>query len=129
MSALDDELVTIKTYVLNEAHKQGMTQRTKVTALADGTANCWSVVSSLAPHCQQIESILDWLHIGKKFQTVKNALGDAFEDSLERAKWKLWHDKVEEALSKLELLRSNVTDEKNTTFKGSLPDKSRLTEY
>ena len=95
MSALDDELVTIKTYVLNAAHKQGMTQRTKVTALADGTANCWSVVSSLAPHCQQIESILDWFHIGKKFQTVKNALGDAFEDSLVRAKWKLWHGKVE----------------------------------
>ena len=34
----------------------------------------------------------------------------------------------EEALSKLELLRSNVTDEKNTKFKGSLSDKSRLTE-
>jgi hypothetical protein len=112
MSALDDELATIKTYLLNAAHKQGMTQQTKVTALADGANNCWSVISSLAPHCRQIESILDWFHIGKKFQTVKNALGDAFEDSLERAKWKLWHGKVEEALTKLELLKSNVTDEK-----------------
>ena len=56
MSALDDELATIKTYILNATHKQGMTPQTKVTALADGANNCWSVISSLAPHCKQIES-------------------------------------------------------------------------
>lgn len=36
MSALDDDLSTIKTYVLNAARKQGLTPQTKVTALADG---------------------------------------------------------------------------------------------
>jgi predicted ArsR family transcriptional regulator len=112
ISAVDDELATIKTYVLNATHKQGMNQQTKVTALADGASNCWSVISSLAPHCKQLESILDWFHIGKRFQTVKNALGAGFEDSLERAKWKLWHGKVDEALKKLALLKRNVTDEK-----------------
>jgi hypothetical protein len=112
MSALDDQLATIKTYVLNAAKKQGMTQHTKVTALADGAHNCWSVISSLVPHCNELESILDWFHISKKFQTLKNALGDTFEDSLERAKWKLWHGKVNEALLKLDLLKGNITDEK-----------------
>ncbi len=47
MSVLDDDLTTIKTHVLNAAHKQGMTQQTKVTALADGATNCWSVIASL----------------------------------------------------------------------------------
>jgi hypothetical protein len=56
-------------------------------------------------------SVLDWFHIGKKFQTVQNALGEALEASLERAKWKLWHGKAEEALAKLALLRNNITDE------------------
>jgi hypothetical protein len=54
---------------------------------------------------------LDWFHIGKKFQTVQNALGEAFAASLERAKWKLWHGKAQEALAKLALLRNNITDE------------------
>ena len=52
-----------------------------------------------------------WFHIGKKFQTVQNALGEALEASLERAKWKLWHGKAEEALAKLAILRNNITDE------------------
>jgi len=55
---------------------------------------------------------LDWFHIDKKFQNVKNALGASFEEALERAKWKLWHGQVDEALSKLALLKDNVTDEK-----------------
>ena len=50
-------------------------------------------------------------HIGKKFQTVQNALGEVLEASLERAKWKLWHGKAEEALAKLAILRNNITDE------------------
>jgi len=36
ISAVDDELQTIKTYLLNAAKKQGMSQETEVTALADG---------------------------------------------------------------------------------------------
>jgi len=55
--------------------------------------------------------MLDWFHIGKKFQTVQNALGEALEASLERAKWQLWHGKAEESLAKLALLRNNITDE------------------
>ena len=60
ISAVDDELDTIKTYLFNAAYRQGMTQQTKVTGLADGAKNCWSVLLSLNTHCQSIEAILDW---------------------------------------------------------------------
>jgi len=59
----------MKTYLLNAALKQGMKPDTVVTALADGACNCWSVILSLTPHCQQL-CILDWFHIAKKFQNV-----------------------------------------------------------
>jgi hypothetical protein len=45
VSALDDDLQTMKTYLLHAAFKQGMTQESKVTALADGANNCCSVLS------------------------------------------------------------------------------------
>lgn len=88
-----------------------MDGNTVVTALADGAKNCWSVVAHLEPHCQRIESILDWFHIGKKFQNVMNALETSFEKSLESCKWEVWNGKVQEALSKLEILRANVSSE------------------
>ena len=44
-------------------------------------------------------------------QQVKNALGEAFAASLESAKWKLWHGNADDALTKLALLRDNVSDE------------------
>ena len=109
VSAINDELQTIKTYLVNAALKQGMSQSSKVTALADGASNCWSVLSVIQPHCDTVECILDWFHIGKKFQQVKNALGKAFEQSLDSAKWKLWHGEAHEALLKLTFLSDNIT--------------------
>jgi len=47
LSAEDDHLATMKTYLLNAALKQGMKPDTVVTALADGACNCWSVILSL----------------------------------------------------------------------------------
>lgn len=79
ISALEDDLKSIKTYLHYAALKQGLTGQTRVTALADGANNCWSVMLALKPHCLSLLCILDWFHIGKKFQTVKNALGDAFD--------------------------------------------------
>ena len=111
LSAKDDELETMKRYVFNAVHQQGMNQDTVVTALADGAKNCWSVIASLKPYCQRLESILDWFHIGKKFQTVKNALDGSFEESLENCKWNLWHGNVEDSLAKLEMLMLNISDD------------------
>ncbi len=110
ISAMDDDLQTIKTYLHNAALRQGMCNQTHVTALADGAHNCWSVILALKPHCQTLEPILDWFHIGMKFQTVKKALGEAFEESLEKAKWSLWHGEAEDTLRKIVLIRDNITD-------------------
>ena len=122
ISAKDDELATIKTYLSNAAQKQGMTTETKVTALADGAKNCWAVISVLRVSCQSLDCILDWFHIGKKFQNVKNALGEAFEESLDSAKWTLWHGKADEALAKLEIMKNNVTDESKQSKLNGLYD-------
>lgn len=111
ISAMDDQLHTIKTSLVNAAKKQGLSQATQVTALADGATNCWSVVAAIQPECATLECILDWFHIGKKFQNVKNALGEAFTAALESAKWTLWHGNVDEALTKLAVLRDHVSEE------------------
>jgi len=104
ISAVDDELQTIKTYLLNAAKKQGMSQETEVTALADGA----KIAGQSYLLCNPIAKVgvpLDWFHIGKKFQNVKNALGEVFEKSLDNVKWKVWHGQVDEALRKLNYSR------------------------
>ena len=112
LSAQEDNLATIKTYVLNAARKQGLTEDTELTALADGAVNCWSVIMSLDNHCKTITCILDWFHIGKKFHNVSSAVEDGFKDTLERVKWSLWHGQSDQALTKLEMLMTNITDPK-----------------
>jgi hypothetical protein len=111
ISAVDDQLHTMKAYLLHAARKQGIAPETKVTALADGAKNCWEVLLTMKPYCGTLECILDWFHIAQKFQQVKNALGEAFAPSLESAKWKLWHGHADETLTKLAMLRDNVSDE------------------
>ena len=69
------------------------------------------MVTAIQPKCATLECILDWFHIGKKFQQVKNALGEAFTASLESAKWTLWHGNVDDALTKLAVLRDNISEE------------------
>jgi len=103
----------MKTYTLNAARKQGMTEQTTVTALADGALNCWSVIISLVPHCQQIICILDWFHIAMRFQNVHSAVDETYTDTLSGVKWTLWHGNPKEALNKLELLITNVTQSQN----------------
>ena len=122
LSAKNDDLATIKTYVLHAARKQVLVQDTAVIALADGANNCWSVISSLEPDCKELTYILDWFHIGKKFQNVKSAVEQEVIDTLERVKWTLWHGKSDEALSKLELLMTNITDTKKRSKLDGLYD-------
>jgi hypothetical protein len=73
LSAVDDQLQTIKTCGINAAKKQGISQATQVTALADGAKNCWAVVAAIQPACATLECILDWFHIAQKFQNVEVA--------------------------------------------------------
>lgn len=111
-SAQADDLKTIRQALLNAARKQGIAaDATEVVVLADGALNCWSAVEVLRPHCHTLVGILDWFHIGMKFQNVINALDSRFEEPLTRAKWSLWHGKQAEAFTKLEVLMSEVTDD------------------
>ena len=112
ISALKDGLKTMKTYLLNAAYKQGMSEQTKITALADGASNCWSVLLSLKPYCQKLTAILDWFHISQKYQRVKSGLSAVWAAELESSKWHLWHGKVEESLSQLAQLQTRVQDPK-----------------
>lgn len=122
ISAREDNLATMKTYVLNSALKQGLNANTLVTALADGAKNCWSVIQALKPHCRHIEAILDWFHIGKKFQPLLNSLAEQERESLENAKWKLWHGQGDKAIEKLEVLRKQITDQKQQNKLKKLKD-------
>jgi len=122
VSALDDDLKTIKTYLHHAALKQGLTVQTKVTALADGAHNCWSVILALKPHCQSLECILDWFDIAQKFQNVKNTLQGAFHESIESAQWSLWHGDAAVALRKIAFIKDNITDEKNCSKLKGLHD-------
>jgi hypothetical protein len=110
-SAMDDNLHTMKAYLLTAAHKQGMAPDPKVTALADGAKNCGSVLSALTPACATLECIVDWCPIAQQFQQVKKAFGEAFTTAWERAKGKLWHGHPQEALTTRAVLRDHVTDE------------------
>jgi hypothetical protein len=73
VSVKDENLQSIKTYLINAAIKQGLYRETQVSALADGANNCWSVLLAIRPYCNTLECILDWFHIAQKFQNVKNA--------------------------------------------------------
>jgi hypothetical protein len=119
---MDDELKTIKTYLQNAALRQGLYEKTHVTALADGANNCWSTISALEPYCKTLELVLDWFHIGKKFQNVINALGEGFSESLEKAKWALWHGETEKAIRKIALIQDYITDEKKRSKLRGLQD-------
>ena len=50
--------------------RQGLTKNTNITALCDGTDNCWSVVESLRPLCNKMTCILDWFHISMKMNNI-----------------------------------------------------------
>ena len=102
-SALSDNQESIKMQTLRAAKLQGMTTKTKITALCDGASNCWSVVDSLTGKCDSIDRILDWFHIAMKFKNTGLNNKD-LNKRLESAKWNLWHGKVSECLEILSLL-------------------------
>jgi hypothetical protein len=65
---------------------------------------------------------LDWFHISQKFQNVRSAVEDDLQEMLESVKWRLWHGNSQEALTKLEILMTNITDQKKHSKLQSLFD-------
>ena len=107
-SAKADEQAVMKKLFRNACRDQGMTKNTKVTCLADGAENCWSIAHSIEKDCQQVTFILDWFHLSMKFKNI--AVPDTHQDLYERAKWNLWHGKPKEALVLLEGLKNLIND-------------------
>ena len=110
-SALLDNQDIMKKQTLNAAIKQGMTETTKITALCDGAKNCWSIVDSLEGHCSSIERILDWFHIGMKFQNTRLGLED-MNEQLSGAKWYLWHGLANKAIERLQSIHDQLKEDK-----------------
>ena len=110
-SALLDNQDIMKKQTLNAAMKQGMTKITKITALCDGAKNCWSIVDSLDGHCSSIERILDWFHIGMKFQNTRLGL-ENMNEQLSGAKWYLWHGLANKAIERLQSIHDQLKDDK-----------------
>ena len=90
-SVKDDDQEEIITNTIVCALKEGLTKDTIVTALCDGSTNCWKVAESLRPLSKTMICILDWFHIGKKMQNI--AVPQELKDKFENVKWYLWRGK------------------------------------
>ena len=110
-SSLSDKLSSIKSLTLEAAKKEGLSQTTDVTALCDGANNCWQVVDHLRPYCQSILCVLDWFHVGMKFQNL-SLDSDEIAASAKNAKWHLWRGDVDKAIERLEAMKILVDDKK-----------------
>jgi len=73
-SVKKDKQAMMKKKVLAAAKLEGLNQEIKVIGLADGAKNCWNIIKSLSNHCLILLCILDWFHIGKKFENVDDQL-------------------------------------------------------
>ena len=110
-SIKDDDQQQIISGTIIAALKQGLTQKTNVTALCDGATNCWNVVEAIRPLCGQMTCILDWFHLAMKIQNI--SLPPALKDKLIRIKWHLWRGKVDNALIRLDQLLELAKSEKD----------------
>lgn len=108
-SAKADEQATMKAKLINAAHNEGMTKRTRITGLADGAKNCWNIIKSLSPYCALICYILDWFHIAKYFKNVENKLPKNEIESLQASKKYLWNGEVNLCLLALSAIKENVS--------------------
>jgi hypothetical protein len=102
--------------------RQGMNVATKVIVIADGAKNCWQATSVLKKSCAEVEYILDWFHIAKKFQPLFN-MTSIPEDNIkkiEQIKWGIWHGKHDKAISNLRELTNNKTFDEYFKLNGIL---------
>jgi hypothetical protein len=112
-SAKDDGQETMKELFKSACRAQGMTAETKVTCLADGADNCWSIAHSIEKDCQELTFILDWFHISMKFTNI--AIPDEHKALYDKVKWHLWHGHPDTALIRLEELTILIEDNSKKT--------------
>jgi hypothetical protein len=107
-SSLSDNQSYMFQATLIAAKKQGLTERTWLTALCDGASNCWSIVDNLASDCKGVTKVLDWFHISMKFKNI--AVPELQKKDLEKAKWHLWRGRVDRALLRLSQVIESIKD-------------------
>lgn len=107
-SSCKDHHKSIKQMTLLAAKKEGLSKETEIIALSDGAKNCWNVLKSLNSHCRSIIYILDWWHIQRKFDTLIGQLPSEEATELESIKWKIWHGRSDEAITRLTTLYTNL---------------------
>jgi len=112
-SAKNDGQVTMKLLFKNACKMQGVNNETKVTCLADGAKNCWSIASSIKDDCAEILYILDWFHISMKFKNNSSAVTEEYRELYDKVKWLLWHGNAKEAIERLERLCQKIDDKKS----------------
>lgn len=110
-SIKDDDQQQIISGTIIAALKQGLTEKTHVTALCDGAENCWNVVEALRPLCGSMTCILDWFHLAMKLENI--ALPEKLKSKLLRIKWHLWRGNVDKALIRLSELVVAAKQEKH----------------
>ncbi len=129
-SAKNDKQSSMKKYVLNSAILQGLNEDTNIIGLADGAKNCWSIINFLAPHCNKVTGILDWFHIGKKFENVIKGINSKHTKKLNEIKKMFWHSDVDKGISSLEQIKEEVTiKEEKSKVNGLLKYLNRNQKY
>ena len=101
-SAMSDSQEQMKRRTIIAALKQGMTPKTKITALCDDAENCWDIIDALEPMAASIDKVLDWFHLSMKIQNI--ALPALLKPKLIRIKWHLWRGNTERAIQRLTTL-------------------------
>jgi len=98
-SAMSDCQEQMKKRTIIAALKQGLTPKTKITALCDGADNCWNIIDSLTPLSSSVEKVLDWFHLSMKIQNI--SLPESIKPKLLRIKWHLWRGNCDRAIQRL----------------------------
>lgn len=105
-SVKDDNQEDIISSTLMACLKQGLSNKTHVTALCDGAKNCWNIISAITPLCASMTCILDWFHITMKMQNM--AFPEPLKIKFMRVKWHLWRGNSERALVRITQLKESV---------------------
>ena len=98
-SAMHDSQEQMKRHTIIAALKQGLTSKTRVTALCDGADNCWAIIDALEPLSASIDRVLDWFHLSMKIQNI--SLPESMKPKLTRIKWHLWRGNSARAMQRL----------------------------
>lgn len=110
-SIKNDNQAQIISSTIIAALKQGISDKTHVTALSDGAQNCWNVAKAIEPLCGSITYILDWFHLAMKFENI--SLPKQLKEDLMSIKWYLWRGDVDNAMIRFDEIMNLTKEEKH----------------